>query len=212
MRDTTIHETEERIFSEGADLPARPLAERMMAVLKGKRLTRRQYVGLLGQLYYFSAVAQRHLRQVIVRIDDPELAEWFVQHAREENGHHRWAEQDLRDLGEAVPLPLPATMALVGRIAEVAEGPKPYLVLGISSVAENLSPLLDPEMFLPEEAYGASRYVRRHAVVDRQHAEEVNRRVSLLPPERRREVMEESRRFEALMFEFFLAAAGMAGD
>jgi hypothetical protein len=210
MHDTTIKGYEDGLHSGIAEQPARQLVWRLVAELRGRRLTRQQYVGLLGQLYHFSAAAQQHLRQVVRRIDDPRLALWFVQHAREENGHHYWAEQDLIDLGEAVPLPLPATRALIARIGEVAEGPKPYLVLGISSVAENLSPLLDPDMFLPEEAFGASRYIRRHVLVDRKHAEEVNRQVALLPPEWREEVMEETRRFEGLMFEFFLAAAGMA--
>ena len=188
------------------------LAQRVLLVLNGKRLTRQQYVGLLGQLYHFSAAAQRHLRQVSARIDDPALSQWFVQHAREENGHHRWAEQDLRDLGEAIPLPLAATLRLIHRIGEVAGGPKPYLVLGISSVAENLSPMLDPAGILPEGVNGASRYLKRHTLVDRLHSEEVNRQVSMLPPDRWSEVMEESGRFEELMFEFFLAAAGVQGD
>jgi hypothetical protein len=212
MHDTTIGESQDLTLAGSATLRTRPLAERVMSALNGNRLTLRQYVGLLGQLYHFSAAAQRHLRQVITRIDDPALASWFVQHAREENGHHFWAEQDLSDLGEEVPLPLPATLGLNRRIGEVAEGPKPYLVLGISRVAENLSPLLDPEMILPEGMNGASRYVRRHAMLDRMHAAEVNRQVSQLTPERRLEVMEESRRFESLMFEFFLAAAGITED
>jgi hypothetical protein len=188
------------------------LAERVLSVLNGNRLTRRQYVGLLGQLYHFSAAAQRHLRQVFNRIDDPALSQWFVQHAREENGHHRWAEQDLKDLGEEIPFPLPATLRLIRHIGEVAGGPKPYLVLGISSVAENLSPMLDPAAVLPDGVNGAARYIKRHTLVDRRHAEEVNRQVSMLPPERWSEVMEESRRFEELMLEFFLAAAGKSGE
>lgn len=188
------------------------LAPRVLSELNGKRLTRRQYVGLLGQLYHFSAAAQTHLRRVFNRIDDPALSRWFVQHAREENGHHRWAEQDLKDLGEAIPPPLPATLRLIRRIEEVAAGPRPYLVLGISSVAENLSPMLDPAAILPDGVNGAARYIKRHTLVDRRHSEEVNRQVSMLPPDRWAEVMEESRRFEELMFEFFLAAAGMQGE
>jgi len=189
-----------------------PLADRVYARLNGRRLTREQYVGLLGQLYHFSVVAQSHLRAVADRIDDPALSSWFVRHAREENGHHRWAEQDLKDLGEVVPPPRPVTLGLVRHIEEVANGPKPYLVLGISYVVENLSPMLDPAALLPGGIDGAVRYVGRHVLVDRTHAEEVNRQVSMLPPDRRAEVLEESRRFEGLMFEFFLAAAAMAGD
>ena len=187
-------------------------AERVVSLLNGRRLTRREYVGLLGQLYYFSAAAQVHLRQVIDRIDDPALSRWFVHHAAEERGHHRWAEQDLRDLGEAIPLPLPATVRLMAHMDEVASGPRPYLVLGISSVAENLSPLLDPAALLPEGVNGASRYLTRHAILDQGHSEDVNRQVSMLSDLRRAEVEEEARRFEELMLEFFLAAAGISHD
>ena len=187
-------------------------AQRVLSVLNGRRLTRREYVGLLGQLYHFSAAAQVHLRQVIDRVDDPALSRWFVQHAREENGHHRWAEQDLRDLGQKIPLPLPATLRLIRHMEEVAGGPRPYLVLGISSVAENLSPMLDPAALLPDGVNGASRYLMRHAMVDKLHAQEVNVQVSMLSPQRRSEVIEESWRFEELMLEFFLSAAGISGD
>ena len=212
MHDRMSSGSRDRVLVTNTNRMPGGLAERIMAVLNGKRMTRQQYVGLLGQLYHFSAAAQAHLRQVIDRIDDPALSQWFKQHAREENGHHRWAEQDLRDLGAAIPLPLPATLRLIRRIGEVAAGPKPYLVLGISSVAENLSPMLDPAVILPVGVNGASRYIKRHALVDRRHAEDVNRQVSMLPHDRWSEVMEEARRFEDLMFEFFLAAAGMAGD
>ena len=188
------------------------LADHVQTVLNGHALTRDQYIGLLGQLYHFSAAAQSHLREVGKRIDDPVLSRWFARHARQEHGHHRWAEQDLWDLGKDVPAPTPATICLIRHIEEVANGPKPYLVLGISYVAENLSPMLDPATLLPDGVDRAVRYVGRHVLVDQTHAEEVNQQVSMLPPGRRAEVLEESRRFETLLFEFFLASAGMVGD
>jgi len=212
MHDRTVNGSRNRTLARRTNLMPNAFGERVLSVLKGNRLTRQQYVGLLGQLYHFSAAAQRHLRQVFNRIDDPALSRWFVQHAREENGHHRWAELDLRDLGEAIPPPLPATLRVIRRIGEIAGGPKPYLVLGISRVAENLSPLLDPGALLPEGMNGATRYIKRHTLVDRRHAEAVNRQVSMLPADRWAEVMEEARRFEDLMLEFLLAAAGMDGD
>ncbi|HSZ55665.1 MAG TPA: iron-containing redox enzyme family protein [Tepidisphaeraceae bacterium] len=185
------------------------LADQVHAVLDGCPLTRSQYVGLLGQLYHFSAAAQSHLREVVSRIDDPALARWFARHARQEQGHHQWAEQDLRDLGEELPSAIPATRRLIRHIEEVANGPKPYLVLGISYVAENLSPMLDPAALLPDGVDRAVRYVGRHVLVDREHAAEVNQQVAMLPADRRAEVLEEAGRFERLMLEFFLAAAGM---
>src|SRR4029077_5659301 len=130
---------------------------------------------------------------------DPALSRWFAQHAREENGHHRWAEQDLRDLGEAFPPPFPPTLRLIRHIEEVPGGPKPYLVLGISHVAENLSPMLDPAALLPDGIGRAGRYVERHVLVDRTHAADVNRQVAMLSAERRAEVLEESRWFAELM-------------
>ena len=98
-------------------------AQRVLSVLKGRRLTRAEYVGLLGQLYHFSAAAQVNLRLVIDRINDPALSTWFVRHAREERGHHRWAEEDLRDLGETIPLPLPATLRLIRHMGRWPSGP-----------------------------------------------------------------------------------------
>jgi hypothetical protein len=188
------------------------LADRVQETLNGQPLTRDQYVGLLGQLYHFSAAAQSHLRAVVDRIDDPALSRWFAKHAREEYGHHRWAEQDLTELGEAVPSALPATLRLIRHIEEIAGGPKPYLLLGISHVAENLSPMLDPTALLPEGIGRAGRYVERHVLVDRTHAADVNRQVAMLSAERRAEVLEESRRFTELMFEFLLESVGMRGD
>lgn len=189
-----------------------PLADRVHETLNGQPLTRDQYVGLLGQLYHFSAAAQAHLRAVVDRIDDPALARWFARHAREENGHHRWAEQDLMDLGETLPPPLPATLRLIRHIEEVAGGPKPYLLLGISHVAENLSPMLDPAALLPVGTGRAARYVERHVLVDRAHAADVNQQVSMLPAARWAEVLEESRQFAELMFEFLRESAGISGD
>jgi hypothetical protein len=189
-----------------------PLADRLHETLSGQRLTRDQYVGLLGQLYHFSAAAQSHLRAVVDRIDDPALSRWFARHAREENGHHRWAEQDLRELGEDVPPPFPATLRLIHHIEQVAGGPRPYLVLGISHVAENLSPMLDPEALLPDGTDLAARYVTRHVLVDRAHAADVNEQVSMLPVGLRAEVLEESRQFAELMFEFLLESVGMNGE
>jgi Iron-containing redox enzyme len=189
-----------------------PLADRVHETLNGQPLTREQYVGLLGQLYHFSAAAQSHLRAVVDRIDDPALSRWFAKHAREETGHHRWAELDLKELGEAVPPPLPATLRLIRHIEQVADGPKPYLVLGISHVAENLSPMLDPTELLPKGIGRSMRYVGTHVLVDRTHVADVNLQVSLLPTARRAEVLEESRQFAELMFEFLLESAGMNGD
>src|SRR5580704_2572254 len=54
-----------------------PLADRVHETLNGQPLTRDQYVGLLGQLYHFSAAAQSHLSAVVERIDDPALSRWF---------------------------------------------------------------------------------------------------------------------------------------
>jgi hypothetical protein len=189
-----------------------PLADRVHETLNGQALSRDQYIGLLGQLYHFSAAAQSHLRAVVGRIDDPALSRWFAKHAREEYGHHRWAEQDLKELGEEVPAPFPATLRLIRHIEEIAGSSKPYLVLGISHVAENLSPMLDPAALLPDGIGRAGRYVERHVLVDRTHAADVNRQVAMLPVERRTEVLEESRRFTELMFEFLLASVGMSGD
>jgi hypothetical protein len=89
------------------------LADRVHETLNGQPLTRGQYVSLLGQLYHFSAAAQSQLRAVVDRIDDPPLSRWFAKHAREELGHHCWAKQDLTELGESVPPPLPATLRLI---------------------------------------------------------------------------------------------------
>ena len=71
--------------------------------------------------------------------------------------------------------------------------------------------MLDPTVLLPDGVNGASRYLTRHSMVDRLHAQEVNKQVSMLPAGRREEVLEESQRFEELMLEFFLAAAGISG-
>jgi hypothetical protein len=188
------------------------LADRVQETLNGRQLTRDQYIRLLGQLYHFSAAAQAHLRAVVDRIDDPALSRWFAKHAREENGHHRWAEQDLRDLGETVSLPLPATLRLLRHIEQVAGGPKPYLVLGISHVAENLSPMLDPSTLLPDGIDRAVRYIGRHILVDRAHSADVNEQVTMLPTDRRAEVLEESRQFTELMFEFLLESVGISGN
>lgn len=111
-----------------------------------------------------------------------------------------------------MPPRFPATIRLIHHIEQIAGGPKPYLVLGISHVAENLSPMLDPEVILPEGTDLAARYVTRHVLVDRAHAADVNERVSMLPAGRQAEVLEESREFAELMFEFLLESAGMSGE
>jgi Iron-containing redox enzyme len=147
-----------------------------------------------------------------IELMTPPLSRWFAKHAREELGHHCWAKQDLTELGESVPPPLPATLRLIRHIEQVAGGPKPYLVLGISHVAENLSPTLDPATLLPDEIVPATRYIRRHVVVDRAHAADVNLQVVMLSAERQAEVLEESRRFADLMFEFLIELAGMNRD
>lgn len=173
-----------------------------------RRLTREEYLGLLGQEYHLSLAAPENLRRAAARVSDARLARWLEQHAADEDGHHLWALRDLADLGATPPAPTEATRRLLERVAQVAGGDEPHTILGLSVVVEHAAPRVDPAMLLPEGLGKATRFVVRHTKVDVKHAREVDEMIAALAPAQRAQVEERAKEFAALFVAFLMAAAG----
>lgn len=180
-----------------------------MAELMRTRLSRPQYVGVLGQEYHLSSNAPRNLRLAASQVekDLPELAAWLRHHADDEDGHHLWAEDDLADLGETIPPATDATRRLLTRVRQIASGDHAYRILGLSYVVEHTAPQIDPDELLPHDVGSANRFIVRHTKVDIKHAEEVDEAIAALPEALQAEVFEQAAEFRELFHAFLLAAA-----
>jgi len=184
---------------------------------QGGRLTREQYIGVLGQEYHLSRAAPANLRAAADRLASlsagksarhQKVSDWLRKHASEEDGHFIWALQDLNDLGVKVPPPQTyETTSLLVTVQSIATSTAPYRILGLSDVVEHFAPTLKVETLLPEGIGEASRFIGRHSKVDVQHAKEVDEAIGWLSDKEQGEVRATAKVFESLFRNFLLAAA-----
>lgn len=77
------------------------LATRIVGHVQAGTLTRAQYARYLGDVLCYARHSSQVIGMAAVRLvaSHPALADYLFEHAREELGHDRWVESDLRELG-----------------------------------------------------------------------------------------------------------------
>lgn len=77
------------------------LATRIVGHVHAGTLTRAQYSRYLGDVLCYARHSSQVIGMAAVRLvaSHPALADYLFEHAREELGHDRWVEADLRELG-----------------------------------------------------------------------------------------------------------------
>lgn len=139
--------------------------------------SRERYVRFLHLMVHYTRFAGEELRYAASVTSNGELRELFEQLAREEHGHHRLAEADLRGLGESLDQTVPdSVLAYRTYWASLGEGDE-WKLLGVLYALENVA------RFAGEDAWRAlgslaltpeqSRFVRVHIQADEAHGRDV---------------------------------------
>lgn len=141
--------------------------------------SRERYVRFLNLMVHYTRFAGEELRSAASVTSNGELRALFEDLAREEHGHHRLAEADLRGLGESVDQSVPdSVLAYRSYWASLGENDE-WKFLGVLYALENVA------RFAGEDAWRSlgslalspeqSRFVRVHIQADEAHGHEVAR-------------------------------------
>ena len=142
------------------------------------------YSRFLQDSYYHVRAAAKVYALAGSRIKetDEEIREWLLHHSVEEYGHHRWIEDDLRNL-KVNPAALATTKpsvwcdALVAYMYYIAGHANPMGILGDTYVIEGLSQLFASQLAgtmkgalgIPDTAVS---YLAKHGEADQGHMDE----------------------------------------
>ncbi|HEY2990418.1 MAG TPA: iron-containing redox enzyme family protein [Candidatus Binatia bacterium] len=146
----------------------------------------RAYVRYLINAYNYAQYSPKVMAMAAARCIDthPELGTYLLHHADEEQGHYRWALEDLRDLnvGETearAARPAPACTAMIGYIHYIAGHANPVGLFGWMYVLESVGNDLGTAVAkrLQESLKGGLRFVARHGVTDIGHAQELTEQI-----------------------------------
>jgi len=158
-------------------------------VAEGK-MTTDNYVAYLRETYHLVGHTSRATALVPARIreNDPALADWFADVAKDEQNHDRMCVHDLKTLG-LDPTPIlkrgmgPGSWAMISQLYYMCTQANPLGVLGVAMTTEGLgadlatgyADLLEAQYGVPREA---TTFLRNHGVLDQHHVEEVRNGVN----------------------------------
>ncbi len=151
---------------------------------------RRAYGDFLAQVYYWVSHSTRLLALAASRLGTEHEAQHrrMLEHAREENGHHLYAERDLRhlDLRVADFSELPTTAALYQTQYYLIEHVHPAALFGYIILLEGVSVLCGRSGFeRAREAFGerGASFLKMHSDADEDHLPKAFATVAGLPAE-----------------------------
>jgi long-chain acyl-CoA synthetase len=145
----------------------------------------RIYTRFLVDSYYHVRAAAKVYALAATRIstDDEEIRQWLLEHAFEEYGHHRWIEDDLREMKYDVSRllkqkPSVPCDCLVAYMYYIAGHDNPVGTIGDTYVIEGLSQMFATQLAgnikgmlgVPETAV---TYLAKHGAADQKHMHEV---------------------------------------
>ena len=145
----------------------------------------RIYTRFLVDSYYHVRAAAKVYALAATRIgtDDEEIRQWLLEHAHDEYGHHKWIEDDLRELKYDVShllkqKPSVPCDCLVGYMYYIAGHENPMGTIGDTYVIEGLSQMFASRLAgnirgilgVPETAV---TYLAKHGAADQEHMHEV---------------------------------------
>ena len=158
---------------------------RVVALALEGTLPREVYAHYLCNVAYYARYSPVILAAAASRssISHPELSGYLLRHAAEEEGHEEWALEDLQQLGiprkqvEQTP-PVPACLALVGYVHDLASAQNPIATYGwmyvLEFVGSDLGGSVGRGLSLDEGSGPApSRFVKGHGNLDASHAAEI---------------------------------------
>lgn len=147
------------------------------------------YVRYLINVYNYAQYSPKVMAIASSRCMDthPELARYLLHHADEEQGHDKWALEDLRDLNvtDAViraARPVPSCAAMIGYIYYVASYANPIGLFGwmyvLEALGNDLGTVVAKQL---KEALGLSgrglRFVEGHGVSDMDHTKDLTEQI-----------------------------------
>ena len=146
------------------------------------------YARYLVNAYHYAQYSPKVMAMAAARTTDthPALSRYLLHHADEEQGHHKWALEDLFDLGvkesEArVTRPVPACAAMIGYVHYVAAYANPIGLFGwmyvLEAVGNDLGATAAAKlqaMLGPKASDRGLRFVGRHGVSDMGHTKDLS--------------------------------------
>ncbi|HEV8718272.1 MAG TPA: iron-containing redox enzyme family protein [Candidatus Binatia bacterium] len=143
------------------------------------------YVRYLLNAYHYAQYSPKVMAIAAARCMDthPPLATYLLHHAGEEQGHHQWALEDLRDLNvneeemRATP-PVPSCAAMVGYVHYIAAYANPVGLFGwmyvLEAVGNDLGTLVAQQLRAVLGSSGkGTRFVARHGASDVDHTKDL---------------------------------------
>jgi len=175
-------EVRKRVFSELNDT-------RVVKALFAGTPDPNAYVRYLINAYNYAQYSPKVMAIAAARCMDthPELATYLLHHADEEQGHDKWAFEDLRDLNVSeaevrAARPVPSCAAMIGYIHYVAGYANPVGLFGwmyvLEAVGNDLGTLVAKRL---KEVLGLSgrglRFVARHGLSDTDHTKDLTQQI-----------------------------------
>lgn len=155
---------------------------RLLEATRAGKVTREMVVRYVASLRYMLALTPIHFRKASRRareLGDETLARHFEHKLKEELGHDKWAENDLKSLDAERAARQGTTAAIhdLARFVEATIETNPALYLGYIAFVEYITVMAGDEWLrLLEERCGIPRAsmtaVGNHIELDREHAEE----------------------------------------
>jgi pyrroloquinoline quinone (PQQ) biosynthesis protein C len=149
------------------------------------------YARYLVNAYHYAQYSPKVMALAAARTTDshPELSRYLLHHADEEQGHHKWALEDLSDLGvkesEArATRPVSACAAMIGYVHYVAAYANPVGLFGwmyvLEAVGNDLGATAAKQLKAtlgPKASDRGLRFVGRHGVSDADHTKDLTREI-----------------------------------
>jgi pyrroloquinoline quinone (PQQ) biosynthesis protein C len=149
------------------------------------------YSRYLVNAYHYAQYSPKVMAMAAARTTDthPELSRYLLHHADEEQGHHKWALEDLSDLGVAetearAARPVPACAAMIGYVHYVAAYANPVGLFGwmyiLEAVGNDLGATAAKHLKAslgPKASDRGLRFVGRHAMSDTDHTKDLTEQI-----------------------------------
>jgi pyrroloquinoline quinone (PQQ) biosynthesis protein C len=149
------------------------------------------YARYLVNAYHYAQYSPKVMALAAARTTDshPELSRYLLHHADEEQGHHKWALEDLSDLGvketEArATRPVPACASMIGYVHYIAAYANPVGLFGwmyvLEAVGNDLGATAARKLTAalgPKASDRGLRFVARHGVSDADHTKDLSQQI-----------------------------------
>lgn len=180
---------------------------RIIAEAMDGRSAEGDYIAYLTNVYHYARFSPVIMAAAAARCcqTHEKLARYLLEHAAEEQGHEKWALDDLSQLGVAPEViertrPTPACAALVGYVHDQAAFRNPVAIMGwmyvLEAVGADIGTAVGEKLGQAHgDKSGPIRFVAGHGEADADHAVAISQTIEdcVQTPEDRRDVCETAR-------------------